>query len=142
MPTLHRVMFCEEYLDMWDRKQKNDVENYKLRASVILKQILKHLDKKAKEDEMDGVCSMNSGDEKCIQHFGWQTWEWLFVWLHRYLKDNIEVDVRKQVVGNVRYVSVRQDRDKCQAVLRRVTNSPFPKIRKFLTAKQVLLSYL
>jgi hypothetical protein len=49
-----------------------------IKTFVILKQRMQK-GKKTKDDVIDGTCSMNSADEKCVQPTGWETWKWRII---------------------------------------------------------------
>jgi hypothetical protein len=76
---------------------------------------------------MGGTCGAHGGREGCIQHFSWvaegrrplgrprRRWE-----------DNIKMDLSEIGFGDVDWINLAQDRDRCRALVNTVMNLRVP----------------
>jgi hypothetical protein len=76
---------------------------------------------------MGGACGTYGGGEGCIQHFSWEAWrEETLGKPRRRWEDNIKMDLREIVFGDVDWIHLAQDRDRWRAVVNTVMNLRFP----------------
>jgi hypothetical protein len=76
---------------------------------------------------MGGACGAHGGGERCIQHFGWESWRKETTGKTRCRwEDNIKVDLGEIGFGVVDWIHGAQDRDRWRALVNTVMNLRAP----------------